>query len=198
METSSVCNAACPMCQRENDPRFNKDTESVSLSLAKVKTLFDDDFIRQLDSMFMCGSYGDPAAAPETIDIFAHFRKVNDTMSLGIHSNGSLRTTQWWSDLGLLLSRSNDYCYFGIDGLADTNHIHRVNTSFSKLISNASAFIKSGGKAHWEFLVFEHNEHQVEEARKMSQELGFTGFRTKVSRRFNMVVTDLRPPKGSI
>lgn len=198
METSSACNAACPMCPRETSPYFNKKTDAMSLSLDKVKTLFNDDFIRRLDSMYMCGSYGDPAAAPETIEIFNHFRTVNNDMSLGIHSNGGLRPMRWWSELGTVLSRETDYCYFGIDGLSDTNHIYRVNTDFAKIMRNATAFIKAGGKAHWEYLVFEHNEHQIEEAREMSHALGFTGFRTKVSRRFDLVNTNLRPAKGTL
>ena len=196
METSSVCNAACPMCPREIDPRFNKKTDGVSLSLEKVKELFSNDFISNLESMYMCGNYGDPAAAPDAIDIFQHFRETNPNMTLGMHTNGSLRSASWWSKLGTILSRNTDYCYFGIDGLADTNHIHRVNTDFSKLIENASSFINAGGKAHWEFLVFAHNEHQVDEARLLSEKLGFVGFREKVTRRLGYVNTTLKLPIG--
>lgn len=196
METSSVCNAACPMCAREVDPSFNKETDAVSLSLEKVKTLFDVKFVQNLDSMYMCGNYGDPAAAPDCIEIFRYFREVNPNIVLGIHSNGSLRNTKWWSELGSVLSHDNDYCYFSVDGLKDTNHIYRVNTDFDKILENAIAFIEAGGKAHWEYLVFEHNEHQVDEARKLAESLGFVSFREKVSRRFYMNIPFLKPPKG--
>jgi sulfatase maturation enzyme AslB (radical SAM superfamily) len=145
----------------------------------------------------MCGHAGDPAAAPDTIEIFNHFRTINDKMRFTIHSNGSLRNTAWWSELGNILSRETDRCYFSIDGLADTNHIYRVNTLFDKIMENAKAFIKNGGKAHWEYIVFEHNEHQVEEARNTAMDLGFVSFREKVSRRFKLVPnTNVRPPKG--
>jgi MoaA/NifB/PqqE/SkfB family radical SAM enzyme len=196
METSSVCNAACPMCAREVDPNFNKDTDAVSLSLDKAKELFDIEFIQKLESMYMCGNYGDPAAAPDCIKIFAYFREINPRMSLGIHSNGSLRDNLWWGQLGSTLSHDSDYCFFSIDGLKDTNHIYRINTDFEKIIKNAKSFIDAGGKAHWEYLVFEHNEHQVDEARKLSEELGFVSFREKVSRRFFMNVPFLKAPKG--
>ena len=56
---------------------------------------------------------------------------------------------------------------FGIDGLEDTSHIYRVNTSFKKVIENAEAFIKQGGLGTWQFIVFKHNVHQLESA-KMS------------------------------
>ena len=192
METSSVCNAACPMCPRELDPAFNK--KGVSLSIEKVKTLFSEEFISNLDSMFMCGTYGDPAAAPDTIDIFKYFRDVNPTIVLGMHSNASLRSAKWWFDLGGILSNKADYCYFGIDGLADTNHIYRVNTDFKKIMKNAASFIKAGGQAHWEFLVFQHNEHQVEEARKLSKDMGFVKFSEKISRRVTIPIIKEKVP----
>ena len=82
-----------------------------------------------------------------------------------MHSNGGLRNKEWWSELGSVLSNPFDACYFGIDGLSDTNHIHRVNVSFDKVMENAEAFITAGGRAHWEFLVFDYNEHQVDKSR---------------------------------
>ena len=33
-------------------------------------------------------------------------------------------------------------------------------------------YIKAGGVARWEFLVFKHNQHQIEEARQLANELG--------------------------
>ena len=196
LETSSVCNAACPMCPRELDKGFNKDTDAVSLSLNQIKDMFDETFIRNLDSMFMCGNYGDPASAPECLEIFKYFKNINPKISLGMHSNGSLRNKIWWGELGSILSGNKDYCYFSVDGLKDTNHLYRINTNFDKIIENAEAFIKAGGRAHWEYLVFEHNEHQVEEARHLAESMGFVNFREKVSRRFHLNITNLNPPKG--
>lgn len=197
IEASSVCNAACPMCPREINPLFNKSTDAISITLEQIQEKFDVDFIKQLELVYLCGSYGDPAACPDCIKILKYLREVNDRVCLGLHSNGGLRNTKWWEELGKILSRTGDYCRFGIDGLKDTNHIYRVNTDFDKVMDNAQAFISSGGQAVWEFIVFEHNEHQVEEARRMSKELGFVDFIEKVSRRFSFIQTNLRPPRGA-
>jgi hypothetical protein len=43
-------------------------------------------------------------------------------------------------------------------------------------MANVKAFIDAGGNAVWEYLIFEHNEHQVEQARQMSKDLGFVIF----------------------
>ena len=43
-------------------------------------------------------------------------------------------------------------------------------------MTNVKAFIGAGGEAQWKWLFFKHNEHQVDEARKLSEQLGFTEF----------------------
>ena len=46
-------------------------------------------------------------------------------------------------------------------------------------------------------LVFEHNQHQVDEAEQLAKELGFKWFRAKVSKRFDYhPVEFLQKPKG--
>ena len=37
-------------------------------------------------------------------------------------------------------------------------------------MENVNAFISAGGTAYWKFLIFKHNEHQVEEAKKLSEQ----------------------------
>jgi MoaA/NifB/PqqE/SkfB family radical SAM enzyme len=74
--------------------------------------------------------------------------------------------------------------FFSIDGLADTNHLYRRKVSFNKAIDNAKAFINAGGKAYWNYIVFKHNQHQVEEAHALSKELGFADFNIKRTSRF--------------
>jgi MoaA/NifB/PqqE/SkfB family radical SAM enzyme len=133
--------------------------------------------------MFMCGSYGDPAAGQHTIEIYNYFRTVNPTIVLGMNSNGAIQNTHWWSHLGQLFNQSRDYCVFSIDGLEDTNHIYRKNVHWGNLIKNVQAFIKSGGSAHWDMLVYQHNEHQVSDCKQLAHDLGFKWFRAKVSKR---------------
>jgi sulfatase maturation enzyme AslB (radical SAM superfamily) len=131
----------------------------------------------------MCGNYGDPAAGRHTLEIFQYFRKINPTITLGMNTNGGLRNTAWWQELAGILNQPNDYVIFSIDGLADTNHLYRVNSTWDKIIENAQAYIGTGGTAHWDMLVYKHNEHQVDRCQELAQELRFKWFRAKVSRR---------------
>jgi hypothetical protein len=53
-------------------------------------------------------------------------------------------------------------------------------------MENAEAFIAAGNvRAVWDFIVFKHNEHQVEKAQSLSQKMGFYQFRLKKSHRFH-------------
>lgn len=182
LEPTDVCNAACPQCLRELDQYFSKQTQH-HLTVNHIQQLLSPEDIAQLDKMFMCGNYGDPAAASHVFDLYQHFRTHNPTIVLGMNTNGSLRTPQWWRELAAILNQPHDYVVFSIDGLADTNHIYRVNTVWAKLMENAQAFIDAGGSAHWDMLVFRHNEHQVDAAQELAQQMGFKWFRAKVSKR---------------
>jgi MoaA/NifB/PqqE/SkfB family radical SAM enzyme len=73
---------------------------------------------------------------------------------------------------------------FSIDGLEDTHKLYRQGANFNKIINHAKAYIDAGGKAIWDYLVFGHNEHQIEEARKMANDLGFKEFIVKKTGRF--------------
>jgi sulfatase maturation enzyme AslB (radical SAM superfamily) len=198
LEPTSKCNAACPQCGRtEPDGSVNKLLNVSDMSIDKAMSMFPPHFIKQLKSMFMCGSYGDPAAANDAIDIFKHFRQINPNIKLAMHTNGSLRSTKWWAELGQIFNGEHDYVTFSLDGLEDTNHTYRVNTIWPKIIENVKAFIAAGGKAHWSMLVYAHNEHQVQEALETARDLGFKRFYCKVSKRIEYVpVSFLNYPKN--
>lgn len=192
LEPTTTCNAACPQC-----PRTYKSFTPAEIRIEQAKILFKPEFISQLRSMFMCGNLGDPAAAKDTIEIYELFRQYNPTISFGLHTNGSLRTQEWWHRLGQLFNQKNDYVVFSIDGLEDTNHIYRINTNWQKIMENAAAFIAAGGRAFWDMLVFEHNEHQMGDALAMANRMGFKKFSVKVSSRHQRrPVEFLKPPKN--
>ena len=56
---------------------------------------------------------------------------------------------------------------------------------FDKVIENVQAFIGAGGEADWDFLVFKHNQHQIEEAEELSNKLGFKRFNKKETTRWD-------------
>ena len=182
LESTDVCQLACPLCARETNAEFNKRIQN-HLTFFQIQQHFDNKQIANLEKMYMCGVYGDPAAGKNTLDIYRQFRSINPTITLGMNTNGALQSTFYWHELGRLFNQPQDYVVFSIDGLEDTNSVYRVNSNWSKLMANVEAYISAGGSAHWDMLVYKHNQHQVDACQQLAQDMGFTWFRAKVSKR---------------
>lgn len=183
LEPTDVCQAACPLCARETNPDFNKSGAMHHLRVEHIQRLYSEKTLKELTKVFMCGNYGDPAAGKYTLDLYKYFRTLNPEIVLGINTNGGLQTTFWWYGLAKILNQPQDYCVFSIDGLEDTNAIYRKNVNWAKLIANAESFISAGGSAHWDMLVYKHNQHQVDKCEQLARDMGFKWFRAKVSKR---------------
>lgn len=196
IEPTDVCQAACPQCARETDIAFDK-TARHYLTVDQIATTLNHDLILGLDKMYMCGVYGDPAASQHCIDIFKYFRQINPNITLGMNTNGAINNVEWWAELASVLTNPKDYVIFSIDGLEDTNHVYRRNVQWDKLMKNAQSFVRAGGLAHWDMLVFEYNEHQVNQCLQLATDLGFYFFRAKVSRRYrDTPVSFLKQPNN--
>ena len=191
LEPTDVCQAACPLCARETDTNFDRSV-SHHLSMRTILDQLGAECLKRLDKMFMCGNYGDPAAGQHTFDIYRQFRCLNSTITLGMNTNAGLQNADWWQALAQILSQPRDYVVFSIDGLEDTNHVYRVNVQWHRVMENVRSFIKAGGSAHWDMLVYAHNQHQVNACQQLARDMGFKWFRTKVSKR--NLANDLQYP----
>lgn len=192
IEPTSLCNAQCPMCARNiYGEKLNPYIKLKSLPVTWFHDNIKPSQIKNLNKIFFCGNVGDPASAPELIEIIKYFKKHNDKITIGLNTNGGLKTTEWWTRLGHTLQGHLDYCVFSIDGLEDTNHVYRRNVRWTKIMENVQSFIATGASAHWDMLVFEHNKHQVEEAKELADQMGFTWFRTKETDRWDTYTQDL-------
>ena len=181
-EMTDYCNAACPMCNRFDwDLNLVKGvTNAHHTTLEFVKERIGDEIISRLKGWTCQGTYGDAVMNPETLEIFKYLKEVNPTIGIGMITNGGARNTDFWETLAELKVTVT----FSIDGLADTNHLYRRNIKWDNLMRNVRSFIGAGGKANWSFLVFKHNQHQIDEAKKLSEELGFIDFEYAFSERW--------------
>jgi MoaA/NifB/PqqE/SkfB family radical SAM enzyme len=184
LEITNNCQASCPMCSRNISGGLPNDLIKVhNWSLEDFKTIMNPTLLSQLHGYYFCGTFGDPMLNDNLIEMCRYSTEVAPNVQIAIHTNGSARSTKWWTELAQALPNDH-FVVFALDGLADTQALYRVGTDFNKIIKNAKAFIDAGGKAEWCFIKFKHNEHQVEEARQMAKELGFAEFRLKNSSRF--------------
>jgi len=180
-EITSNCNASCPQCPRNvyggrtipNLPITRWDTKD-------LPKMFRNKFVGNLDMVYLCGTYGDPMMHPQVFEIVDWFKQRNPKLRIGIHTNGGVGRIDVYRKLAPVV----DFIAFGIDGLDDTNHLYRRKVKWGKVMERVEVFISAGGKAHWDYIVFEHNQHQVEKARTLAATLGFSEFNVKKTARF--------------
>ena len=181
IEISNHCNAACPQCPR--NVFGGKTIPTLPLktwNMTEFKNLFSIDLLKELSQVYFCGTYGDPLTNKHIVHMCKFLKENNPNIEIGIHTNGGIGKTSTYSEL----AQYTDFIAFGIDGIKNTNHIYRRNVKWNKLMANTAAYINAGGKAIWDFIVFDHNQHQVEIARELSKSLGFTDFFVKCTSRF--------------
>lgn len=184
LEVTQNCQASCPMCDRNmNGKGINPHINLDELTLEDCKKIFLPNFIKQLNTMYMCGNLGDPIVARDTLEIFKYFRENNPKIWLSMNTNAGAKSAEWWAELAQVFGRMGTVI-FSVDGLSDTNHIYRQGVVWNNVYRNMKSFIAAGGRARWDFLIFEHNQHQVDEAEELAQTMGFEKFMKKKTGRF--------------
>lgn len=179
LEVSSKCNAKCAFCSR------NKKVRQYGNHLLRLSDfkLLPQELFESLEWASFAGNFGDPSTNVELPQISTYIKESNPAVALMGDTNGSVQNEQWWRNLGR--SFTDGTMFFALDGLEDTHTIHRKHTDFKKILRNLDAFTSTGGVAHWKFILFKHNEHQVEKAEKLAQEIGCSRFFVVSSREYN-------------
>ena len=183
IDHTSRCNCLCPQCARVSNGIINPRMPIDELTVEDYKVIFPSTIIKQVELITQCGNYGDIVASNSILDCLEWLRENGSTAHINIMTNGSARTADWWKRLASIIGL-NGRVTFSIDGLEDTNHLYRIGANWNKVIKNVSTYIENGGRARWDYLIFDHNQHQVEEAEKLAREIGFESFYVKNTSRF--------------
>ena len=178
IELTDKCNAACPMCPRTDHMNscrtdYNK-VQKIELTLDDFEEHFTTAFCKHVEEVEFGGGLGDALAAGQCLEICEHL--VTRGVRVLISTNGSLRSTDWWRELGRLFRHNDSFVELHVDGLRDTNPLYRINTNFDRIMANAQAYMATGAIAEWHYILFKHNEHQAAEAARLSREMGFRKF----------------------
>jgi MoaA/NifB/PqqE/SkfB family radical SAM enzyme len=187
-EITDKCNARCPQCGRTN--RKNSTTQpwisNNEMSLEDFKEASPPEFISYIKSCYFCGNAGDPLANKNFMNILKYCFENNPSISISTSSNCSLKSERWWKELGSFTKNKHFRIIAGIDGISQETHsLYRVNTYFEKIMKNLKSYINAGGEAVWQFIIFKHNENEIEIAKQMSKDIGFKEFRFFNSNRFS-------------
>lgn len=174
IETSTRCTLRCPQCARaklyeSKDTQSYKDVKSrisagYDLSINEAEKLLD--FFKQ--GIMLCGSISDPVVWPYFIDFLKLRKEKYPTRKLRIYTAASQKNIEWYKE-AFSLCNENDVWIFGIDGFEDTSPLYRIGQN-SKLMFDAMLLAKSMNiGTDWQFIVFEHNVHQIDRAKEFAK-----------------------------
>ena len=183
MEISSNCNINCLGCVRTDRLTYsmkgNPDIpKNQFLSLEKFKEIIYSPACKELDVVQFCGSIDDPLMHPDFLTMVELLQELK--VRTLIHTNASLRTPNYFRKLAKVIKRGK--VQFSLDGLEETNHLYRRGTNWNKIMENARAYIDAGGNAEWQYIEFDWNEKDTEEAKKLAKEMGFATFKYRRDR----------------
>jgi len=176
LELSTRCNAACPLCSRNNSGgSVRAGVVQTELKLKDIQKIFSGKIISQITYFTLCGNAGDPCMASEAHEICEWLlANARSDTQIAVNTNAGMKTPDFWKKMAKLLPKDGGrgHIVFSIDGLEDTNHIYRRHVVWKKVWENLNAFVEQGGEAKWDFLTFRHNQHQIPLVQKICEERG--------------------------
>ena len=186
-DLTSSCNATCPSCSRyvvKNDGEtylneFINYNKHITIDI--ITDIFKSKYINENIKVDMVGSIGDPLANPQILPIVKEIIRLQPECEIVIHTNGGLKTPALFHELSSVM-KDNGAIWFSIDGLEDTNHLYRKGVRWQKVYENLKACIAGGVEVKWQFIEFDWNKHQVEQAKQLAHDLGVKRFVVRKNR----------------
>lgn len=175
VESTPVCQLSCTGCMHVYPEYKSQFHPSMHLTLDNFKRIVDPvaDYIVGISFSLR----GEPLLNRELPKIVAYAHKKG--IATSFPTNLSMRLDQKMAEA--IVSSGLDAMYISLDGAsADTYVQYRVGGDFDLVLRNARLLAdakKSLGRTRpklvWKFVVFDHNEHEVETAVKTYRDLGF-------------------------
>jgi MoaA/NifB/PqqE/SkfB family radical SAM enzyme len=183
VDITSNCNAQCGACARNNYGGETIDGLPLeNFDVSVWNRLVNTDLAnKNIVTLELRGIWGDPCNHPNLPEMLELFCEKNPSAVIFMTTSGSFQSTHYWETLARVLKEKSYFhrVDFNIDGLADTNHIFRRNTDYNKILENVKAFNLAGGNSGWRFQVFNHNKHQVMQAKELAEQIGCMEFSSK-------------------
>lgn len=182
LEASSFCQLKCPSCPTAQGIIHKSAVGSRFLKIDDFKRIVDSaDWIKEIE----LSNWGEIFLNPDLIKImnYSFKKKIQLVAYNGVNFNNVKDEA-----LEALVKYQFKALTCSIDGASqETYKQYRVRGDFNKVISNLrrlnefkQAYRSSFPYLTWQFVMFEHNKHEMNQARELAQELQMA-FYTKIS-----------------
>jgi len=181
IELTNKCTLKCPRCSRtEFIDRFPKKWKNIDIDIEELLRFIDVDISNT--RINLCGNYGDPIYHDGLVDAVKGLKDKG--ANVNIATNGSYRSADWWLSLADTLDE-NDHVTFAIDGLPDNFTKYRINADWQSMIQGIDIISESKARMIWQYILFSYNVKNVQQALRLSKDLGFDEFFTMDSGRWD-------------
>ena len=157
------CPLECPKCMRQS-------IRKLGFKIPGIDMLLDDLYkiTKYFKGVIFCGQISDPIFHPNFIEILKHC--ANNNIPTIINTAASQKPIKWYKEA--FDANPKAEWLFGIDGLPKDSHKYRINQDGPKLFEVMKLCAKKGLTARWQYIVFNYNENDIEEARQMAKDNG--------------------------
>jgi MoaA/NifB/PqqE/SkfB family radical SAM enzyme len=167
LEPTNRCNLTCGVCLRKV-----KKHEAADMSFEDFKHIIDK--FKYLKLVTLHG-WGEPLLNENIFDMIRYAKKYHPDIKIDTNL-----TCLDEDNAEKLVASGLDKIVVSIDGLnSGTYSKYRIGGDFDKVMNNLKLLIKKRKKLKslkpyitWQFLVFRHNEHEIDNAVKMGRKLG--------------------------
>jgi len=170
IDICNLCNLRCPLCPTGNTTIARP---QAMLSLEQYKELFDK--IKEYALVVSLYNHGEPMLNPEVFSIieYTHRNRVGTNLSSNFNWPQPVEINDF-------IRSGLDYVTVSLDGVTQESYqqyrvrgdIAEVFDNLKRLVSAKKALKSKTPFVEWQFIVFKHNEHEVDEARKLASKLG--------------------------
>jgi MoaA/NifB/PqqE/SkfB family radical SAM enzyme len=155
------CPLQCPFCDRQ----FYKDAIKETRQYGEMSTEDFSKILNFFNKIVFSGQTSDPIYHTDFHKLLEMF-DISNCISLQVSTNGTRKSVEWWKK-SYDMSKRVEWI-FGLDGVdQETAEIYRKNTRFDEVFNAMLLGKEMGVNVTWQFIPFKHNEHQLDEYKKL-------------------------------
>ena len=159
LDITHRCTLQCQRCNRAIFAARGQKVPGEDMTMENFKKVID-----YFEEVYFCGQISDPIFHPQ----FIEFLKLLKGRKTVIHTAASHKKEEWYRKA--FEANTDAYWTFGIDGLPKDSHKYRINQDGEHLFKMACMAAKIVDKVKWQYIVFNYNENNIEEARQMAKD----------------------------
>lgn len=178
IDASHRCIFRCPQCIRQKISSQEQIKRSFDLEEHNFKKILD----YYEYGLTFCGQISDPIYHPR----FLNLLKMCDGQgkAVRIATVGSGKNDAWWEEAYSYGVGENAW-YFGVDGIDEKSELYRIGSDFKEVWSRMRQGRDLGHLIVWQYIIFEYNEHEIDQAIEIAQQEDFSLLFVNTNRGFN-------------